>query len=103
MTIHYITDLSSVPEDTLAVIDFFAKWCSPCRFFEPKFEELSKQLPHVFFCKVDVDDSNSKSFIEQFEITAMPTFVFLKNGQVLHKVFGADEKEVRQALSRFSL
>lgn len=103
MTINYITDLSTAPEDTLVVIDFFAKWCSPCKFFEPKFEAMSKQLPHVFFCKVDVDDSNSKALIEQFEISAMPTFVFLKNGQILHKVFGADEREVRQALSKFSL
>ena len=103
MPIHYISDLSTIPEDTLTVIDFFAKWCGPCRFFEPKFEDLSKQLPHVYFCKVDVEDPNSKALIERFEISAMPTFVFLKNGQLLHKVFGADEREVRQALSRFSL
>lgn len=103
MTIHYITELSSLPTDTLVCIDFFAQWCGPCKFFEPIFKNLSNQLPHVFFCKVDVDDPNSYSMVQTFEISAMPTFIFFKNGKVLHKVFGADEKEVRQALSRFSI
>ena len=41
----------------MVLVDFFAKWCGPCRMISPIVEELSNEINYVSFCKVDVDES----------------------------------------------
>lgn len=67
--------------DKLIVIDFFAMWCGPCKMIAPKYEELSKENTNVIFLKVDVDDN--EEIAVKYEISSMPTFVFIKNNQVV--------------------
>lgn len=60
-----------------------------------RFAELSKQHRHVTFLHVDVDEM--KPHLEEAHyITVLPSFVFLKQGQRLHKLLGADEAELRR-------
>eukprot|EP00794_Sanderia_malayensis_P008122 gene8122-8992_t len=65
-------------KDKLIVIDFFATWCGPCKIISPKFEGLTQKYPNVIFAKVDVDENGETS--EFCQISAMPTFLFYKNG-----------------------
>ncbi|KAM3405193.1 hypothetical protein ACQJBY_007967 [Aegilops geniculata] len=76
----------------LVVIDFTATWCGPCRFISPILDEIAKKVPNVLFLKVDVDEM--KSIAEEFSVEAMPTFVFMKEGEVLDKVVGAAKEEL---------
>ena len=71
----------------LAVVDFTATWCGPCRTIAPFFGELAKRFPNVIFLKVDVDELKSVS--EDWAIEAMPTFIFLKEGTIVDKIVGA--------------
>ncbi|XP_021759897.1 thioredoxin H-type 1-like [Chenopodium quinoa] len=80
---------SNKSPDKLIVIDFTASWCPPCRFIAPILAEYAKKFPHVVFLKIDVDEL--KSVAEQYEVEAMPTFIFLKDGNVVDKVVGADK------------
>lgn len=73
----------------LAVVDFTASWCGPCRAIAPYFTELAKNNPSVIFLKVDVDELNAVA--SKWDINAMPTFVFLKGGEIVHKIVGADK------------
>ena len=85
-----ITDSSEIPQQGSVVIDFFAEWCGPCKRIAPFFEQLADEYVGVTFVKVNVDDS--EDLVSQYAISAMPTFVFLKNGKVVKKVEGADMK-----------
>ncbi|KAK0098047.1 hypothetical protein PV326_011582 [Microctonus aethiopoides] len=67
--------------DALVVIDFFATWCGPCKIIAPQFEELSKKHSSVIFLKVDVDENDEIS--ATYEVSSMPTFVFIKKGEVV--------------------
>ncbi|KAG7020483.1 hypothetical protein SDJN02_17168 [Cucurbita argyrosperma subsp. argyrosperma] len=71
------------------VVDFTASWCGPCRTIAPYFSELAKNHPGVVFLKVDVDELNTVA--TEWEINAMPTFVFMKRGETVHKIVGADK------------
>ncbi|KAG8068091.1 hypothetical protein GUJ93_ZPchr0005g14920 [Zizania palustris] len=71
----------------LVVIDFTASWCGPCRVIAPVFADLAKKHPNVVFLKVDVDEL--KPIAEQFSVEAMPTFLFMKEGDVKDRVVGA--------------
>jgi thioredoxin 1 len=83
-----VSEPSEIPQQGAVVIDFFATWCGPCKKIAPTFEKLSEAFPTVQFFKVDVDES--AELVNMFDISAMPTFVFLKDGKVVKKVEGAD-------------
>ncbi len=84
-----VSEQSEIPQQGGVVIDFFATWCGPCKRIAPAFEDLAdKYYPHIVFLKVDVDES--PELVNMFDISAMPTFVFLKDGKLVKRVEGAD-------------
>ncbi|KAL7598583.1 thioredoxin H1 [Lactuca sativa] len=76
----------------LLVVDFTASWCGPCRMMAPIFAELAKKFPDVIFVKIDVDEL--KSIAEDFSVEAMPTFMFLRDGEVVDRIVGASKDEL---------
>ncbi|CAL5095713.1 unnamed protein product [Urochloa decumbens] len=73
----------------LVVIDFTATWCGPCRIIAPVFADLAKKYPNVVFLK---------AIAEQFSVEAMPTFLFMKEGDVKDRVVGAVKDELAKKL-----
>ena len=72
---------TKVVNDPVAVIDFSATWCGPCRMLAPVLEEISEQLgDKVKFYNVDVDDDSALA--AGFGISSVPTVLLLKNGKV---------------------
>ena len=84
-----------------AVIDFYATWCGPCKAIAPKVGELSERYPNVRFIQIDVD--KMRAVAQQFQVTAMPTFVFLKDGkEVGERVRGADARSLENGIKGLS-
>ncbi|OIT04002.1 PREDICTED: thioredoxin H-type 1-like [Nicotiana attenuata] len=78
------------------VVDFTASWCGPCRFIAPILADIAKKMPHVIFLKVDVDEL--KSVFEEWNVEAMPTFVFIKEGKEVDRVVGDRKQELQQTI-----
>lgn len=77
--------------DKLTVIDFWAEWCGPCRAIGPVIEELSKEYDgKVNVGKVNVDNNPEVSM--NYGITSIPAILFIKGGQVVDKLVGAQPK-----------
>jgi len=77
--------------EKLSVIDFWAEWCGPCRAIGPVIEELSKEYDgKVNVGKVNVDHNPQISM--NYGITSIPAILFVKGGQVVDKLVGAQPK-----------
>ncbi len=77
--------------DKLTVIDFWAEWCGPCRAIGPVIEELSKEYAgKVNIGKLNVDHNPQVSM--NYGITSIPAILFVKGGQVVDKLVGAQPK-----------
>jgi len=77
--------------DKLTVIDFWAEWCGPCRAIGPVIDELSKEYAgKVNVGKVNVDENPQVSM--NYGITSIPAILFIKDGQVVDKLVGAQPK-----------
>ena len=92
---HEFTDANFKTEvldsNTLSVIDFWAEWCGPCRAIGPVIEELSKEYEgKVKVGKVNVDHNPQISM--NYGITSIPAILFVKGGQVVDKLVGAQPK-----------
>ena len=73
--------------DPVAVVDFSATWCGPCRMLAPVLEEISEELSgKANFYNVDVDESASLAV--GFGISSVPTVLILKNGKVAAQSLG---------------
>lgn len=92
---HEFTDANFQTEvldsDKLSVIDFWAEWCGPCRAIGPVIEELAKEYEgSVNIGKVNVDHNPQIS--QNYGITSIPAILFVKGGQVVDKLVGAQPK-----------
>lgn len=73
------------------IIDVFAEWCGPCQQMAPLFAELEKEMPTYAFAKINVDESRELAI--KFGVTSIPTFVYIKSGNVVGKTTGYISKE----------
>ena len=74
------------------VIDVFATWCGPCKMMAPVFEELSKELAEKYkLVKVNIDEERDIAI--QYNVSSIPTFLFIKDGSLVGKEMGYMSKD----------
>ena len=71
----------------LAMVDFWASWCGPCKMLSPTVEALAEQYEgKALVCKVNVDEE--PDLARRFGVMSIPTVVFLKNGREFDRKVG---------------
>ena len=67
----------------VAVVDFFATWCGPCKMLAPVIEEAADEAPEL---------------ARSFKVMSVPTLAFFKNGELVKKNVGAVSYEELEEL-----
>ncbi|MEL6925191.1 MAG: thioredoxin [Bacteroidota bacterium] len=83
---------TAIDNGGVAVVDFWAEWCGPCRMIGPIIEELATEYDgKVTVGKVNVDNNQNVSM--KYGIRSIPTILILKDGEVVDKHVGVTTKQ----------
>lgn len=82
----------------LAMVDFWAPWCAPCRMLAPTLERLQAQNPGLVIAKVNIDENPAMA--QAFGVRSIPTLVLMQDGTVESTLVGLQPLErLQQALT----
>lgn len=74
-------NFEEITREGLALVDFWATWCGPCRMQAPVVDQLDAELGAIVkVCKVDVDAE--PALARKFRVMSIPTLIALKDGQI---------------------
>ncbi|KAI9484021.1 MAG: thioredoxin-like protein [Benjaminiella poitrasii] len=85
-------------KDTVYVLNFWASWAEPCQQMNEVFAELASKFPALQFLKIEAEEYPDIS--ESFEISAVPTFIILKEGKIVDQVEGAKAAELTNSVAK---
>ena len=76
----------------ISLVDFWAPWCGPCRMLSPVIDDLAKEFDgKANICKVNTDEQQDLAV--KYGVRSVPTILFMKNGEVIDQVIGAQSKQ----------
>lgn len=84
-------------KNELVMIKFTASWCGPCKQIQPLVEKAEEKHTQVAFVEVDVD--KYRDIAANYEISSMPTFVFLHQKNEIARVRGSDANALNTKLN----
>jgi thioredoxin 1 len=80
-----------IRSDKPVLVDFYADWCGPCKSMEPVIKEVAKSVTgKTRVIKVNIDRNQQTA--RDFNVSAVPTFILFKNGNVLWRHPGMIDK-----------
>ena len=87
--------MNTIPTEGKVIVQFGAKWCSPCKQIRPFVEETA-ELMNVPFLYLDMEEDMNMA--QRLAIRAMPSIIVLENGQEVGRVSGANMREIALVL-----
>jgi len=94
---NFRSEVLSASEPVL--VDFWAEWCMPCRMLAPTIEKIAGEFQgKVKVGKIDTDKARNTAV--DYKITAIPTVIIFKDGQIKKKFVGlTNERDLQNALN----
>jgi len=85
-------DKAIIQAKGVALVDFWATWCMPCKIIAPIVEAVAKEYGgKIKVAKVEVDEAGEVS--SRFNVMNIPTLIFFKDGKETERLIGVTTKE----------
>jgi thioredoxin 2 len=89
---------AAVDTKPLVLVDLWAPWCGPCRMVAPTLEKLSREFAgRLKVVKVNVDESPQVA--QRYNARSIPMLLFMRDGEVIDTVVGAQPEHVMRQLT----
>ena len=82
---------STIDDNDIVLVDFWAEWCGPCKSFAPSYEAVSQEHDDVVFGKVDTEEQ--QALAAAFNIRSIPTLMAFRDNVLVYSQAGALPKE----------
>lgn len=93
---------SLLQNNPVALVDFFATWCGPCKMVAPFMEQLSTEFEgKAAVIKIDIDEE--LELATKYGIESIPTVILFKNGKPVKTEVGAHQKDFYADLIKANL
>lgn len=87
--------------DRIVLVEFFAQWCGPCQNLAKKLEDLANSYNgKILIVKVDVDECEDLAL--EHDVSAMPTFMVMKNRKKLQQFSSSNIAQLESVLQKFA-
>ncbi|MCP4969192.1 MAG: thioredoxin [Arcobacter sp.] len=85
-------NFETIVNNGVSLVDFWAPWCGPCRMIAPVIDELAGEFDgKANICKVNTDEQQDLAV--KYGVRSVPTILFMKDGEVVDQVIGAQSKQ----------
>ncbi len=90
---------STVRDNDIVIVDFWAEWCGPCKSFAPTYEKVSESHTDIVFAKVNIEEQ--QEIAQTFGIRSIPTLAIFREQTLIMLEAGAmAESTLEQAIEK---
>ncbi len=82
---------NEVLDKSIALVDFYADWCGPCKMVAPIIEEIANERSDISVGKINVDESVGIAM--EYNVVSIPTMIIFKDGKEVSRLVGYRPKE----------
>ena len=94
--------LESFLQQPVAIIDFWAPWCGPCRALLPILDKIAEEHD-VCIGKISVEDETMQHWVEFYKVRSIPTLLFFKGGKLMETHVGSmSEKDLLEKIQSYN-
>ena len=90
-----------ITKGEIIFVDFWAKWCAPCRQFAPVFEHVAEKYETIVFVSMDIEQESDVA--EFFQIRSIPHLMVFKSGIAIYSESGTLPESVLHELANQAL
>ena len=90
-----------ISKNQLALVDFWAEWCMPCRMIAPVIEDLAREYAgKILVGKLNVDENPATA--ERFQVFSIPTLLIMKEGREVERIVGyVPKSQIEACLKKY--
>ncbi len=79
-------------QNGIALVDFWAAWCMPCKMMAPVLNELAEEVQDkAKICKLNIEEQ--QQLATNFKVKSIPTIILFRNGKEVDRVVGVKTKD----------
>jgi thioredoxin 1 len=90
---------TTVTDNSMVVVDFWAPWCGPCKSFAPIYESVAEKYPDVVFAKINTEVEQAVA--QHFQIRSIPTLMIFRDQVIIYAEAGMlPESSLQEVIKR---